>query len=448
MEEDELFIDLISKSENLRDVLDLAKDMKEVGNDFFKQESIEDALEKYGYAGIILGCFQFDEDVDRLEFFDMGKCILLNSAACFSKKMEYGMDQTNGQVLGHEKECIVAKRRVEYDGGPGVNIKGVDKGLSVMDNKCVLQCGSVKEEVLKHTVVHVGKDDMMEEVASVSNFENSKMVEPKYRFVNRRRSGSSMSISKKDYQLLLRGKSVQYFNSKIGSPMTIKVVGSGQGRTMKRDCESEGVILAKSLTVNMSKNNPIVGGKNEEPQKQRNENLNMDVTYNLVDAKAGDLESEAASTITDNHHQVKVASEPMGEVCFKSTSSLKQDVKHKLGARSRQQADRCLEKKTKRKHPVRRTVTSISHTHPVVCRYNDGKKRKIAAPLSEKFQRPRKKCFTASFCNNVESPMSQISYVESCASIIESCTSSIEYYRMSYASKVEGVSHEMVGDQK
>ncbi|XP_056692228.1 uncharacterized protein [Spinacia oleracea] len=91
MEEDELFIDLISKSENLRDVLDLAKDMKEVGNDFFKQESIEDALEKYGYAGIILGCFQFDEDVDRLEFFDMGKCILLNSAACFSKKMEYGM---------------------------------------------------------------------------------------------------------------------------------------------------------------------------------------------------------------------------------------------------------------------------------------------------------------------------------------------------------------------
>ncbi|KNA21661.1 hypothetical protein SOVF_041290, partial [Spinacia oleracea] len=67
MEEDEYFIELISKSGNPRDVLDLVKDMKEVGNEYFKQGSIEEALEKYGYAKIILGCFWFDEDDDRLE---------------------------------------------------------------------------------------------------------------------------------------------------------------------------------------------------------------------------------------------------------------------------------------------------------------------------------------------------------------------------------------------
>ncbi|KNA08443.1 hypothetical protein SOVF_162640, partial [Spinacia oleracea] len=89
MEEDEFFIELISNSKNPKGVLDLARDMKETGNFLFKQGSIEDALEKYGYAGIILGCFQFEENDDRAEFFDLANCILLNSASCFSRKNEF-----------------------------------------------------------------------------------------------------------------------------------------------------------------------------------------------------------------------------------------------------------------------------------------------------------------------------------------------------------------------
>ncbi|KNA16058.1 hypothetical protein SOVF_092600 [Spinacia oleracea] len=86
MEEDEFLIELISTSKNPTGVLDLAKDMKEVGNLLYKQGNIEDALEKYGYARVILRCFKFEDDDDRVEFSDLAISILLNSAACFGKK--------------------------------------------------------------------------------------------------------------------------------------------------------------------------------------------------------------------------------------------------------------------------------------------------------------------------------------------------------------------------
>lgn len=57
MEEDECLIELISNSRNSRGVLNVAKELKDEGtNLFIKQRKIDDALEKYGYAGIIYTC--------------------------------------------------------------------------------------------------------------------------------------------------------------------------------------------------------------------------------------------------------------------------------------------------------------------------------------------------------------------------------------------------------
>ncbi|XP_056697551.1 70 kDa peptidyl-prolyl isomerase-like [Spinacia oleracea] len=63
--------------------------MKEEGNLLFKKGHIIDSLEKYGYAGIILGCFIFEEEEHLRKFYDLSICILLNSAVCFSRKIEY-----------------------------------------------------------------------------------------------------------------------------------------------------------------------------------------------------------------------------------------------------------------------------------------------------------------------------------------------------------------------
>lgn len=82
------FLNLLSNSNDPRGVIGLATKMKEEGNILFKEECFEDALEKYGYAGLILGCYEFGE-VDRPDFFELATCVLLSSAACFSKKREF-----------------------------------------------------------------------------------------------------------------------------------------------------------------------------------------------------------------------------------------------------------------------------------------------------------------------------------------------------------------------
>ncbi|KAL2934474.1 Peptidyl-prolyl cis-trans isomerase FKBP62 [Bienertia sinuspersici] len=72
-----------------RKVLDLAKEMKEKGNSCFKERKFENALEMYGYAETILARFQFEDEIDRIEFCELAICILLNSTACFTKLNEF-----------------------------------------------------------------------------------------------------------------------------------------------------------------------------------------------------------------------------------------------------------------------------------------------------------------------------------------------------------------------
>ncbi|KAL2902516.1 Protein TANC1 [Bienertia sinuspersici] len=77
--EDELFfLSMISSSKDPKMVLGLARDMKEAGNSLFKKGELDKALEKYGYAGMIIARFNFEEESDRLEFLKLGIGILMN----------------------------------------------------------------------------------------------------------------------------------------------------------------------------------------------------------------------------------------------------------------------------------------------------------------------------------------------------------------------------------
>uniref|UniRef100_A0A803NDE1 Uncharacterized protein n=1 Tax=Chenopodium quinoa TaxID=63459 RepID=A0A803NDE1_CHEQI len=79
-EEDKHFINFISNSNTPKDVLNLVKEMKEEGNELYKQRSFDEALEKYGFAGVILSRIALELEEDIRLFHDLARCTLLNLA--------------------------------------------------------------------------------------------------------------------------------------------------------------------------------------------------------------------------------------------------------------------------------------------------------------------------------------------------------------------------------
>lgn len=88
LEGDKNFLELILASNDPKGVRDLAKEMKEEWNTLLKKGRFDDALEKYGFTGFVLSCFEFGEE-DRKDLFELAFCALLNSATCLSKKREF-----------------------------------------------------------------------------------------------------------------------------------------------------------------------------------------------------------------------------------------------------------------------------------------------------------------------------------------------------------------------
>ncbi|KAL2900298.1 Peptidyl-prolyl cis-trans isomerase FKBP62, partial [Bienertia sinuspersici] len=83
------FGSMTSSSHPSKGILGITSKLKEAGNSLFKKGQLEDALEKYGYAMVILAHYQFEEECDKLEYLKLAICTLMNSALCFSKKKEF-----------------------------------------------------------------------------------------------------------------------------------------------------------------------------------------------------------------------------------------------------------------------------------------------------------------------------------------------------------------------
>lgn len=126
-----------------------------------------------------------------------------------------------------EKNCSVEHDKVQEE-----NYSTIEKsneefilGMKEENDNVSQGCSKAKELITFNESMEVEKEDMQDKMkdgtANESNQEKSIMVEPKYWFVNRRRSGSFLSISKNDYQLLLKGKSIKYVHSKVGCPVTM-----------------------------------------------------------------------------------------------------------------------------------------------------------------------------------------------------------------------------------
>lgn len=322
MDDDEFLLDLISCSNDSKDVLELVRALKEEGNVLYKQRKFEDALEKYGYAGLVLARYEFVEKSDMGACFELAICVLLNSEACFGKKNEFEnvgricsiilefepsnlkalfrralaalelgrsiwaywdlllavqVDPNNREVASKLEEVKSSLRKEESIkrsqsvvplglgsslSPPRKNTKGSLKQEAGIEHKDMQRKVSSSGATDKRnhdglaSIVDSGPkgcsslkgEKTLNEIKKTVNGKNevkkSNLMEPKYRFANRRRSGSLMSISKKDYNLLSTGKSIQCM--KLGYLMTVRVVMDTKEGIKRKDVSQEEIMVASS----------------------------------------------------------------------------------------------------------------------------------------------------------------------------------------------------------
>lgn len=338
VEGDELWLELISDSMEPKKVLEIARDMKEEGNSLFKLGKVDNALEMYGYAEVILARYKFEEEEDRSKFCELALCILLNSTACFSRKKEFvqvgqvcsiilefqpnnvkamyrramaaielerhdmaywdlvlaaEINPKNQEVvkkLEEVKNFIKAKKSTdqhqndfpkglgsalpppmkksehnleiehsslqdEYQEKNSTIIVGKeDKGQHIVNMSNVDDKGSLelpikeieegpkmneeinprvrmegrktetKEEEMEDKLSTSSDDDKISSVCTEDKNESLNLAEPMYRFNNRRRQGSILSISRSSYLMMTQGKPLKYYNAKLGSFMEVRLV--------------------------------------------------------------------------------------------------------------------------------------------------------------------------------------------------------------------------------
>ncbi|KNA17499.1 hypothetical protein SOVF_079360 [Spinacia oleracea] len=212
---------------------------------------------------------------------------------------------------------------------------------------------------------------MIEDCESVNNFGSSNMTEPKYQFVNRKRSASSLTISQKDYMLLRQGKSIHYYNSRLGSPMVIRVIPRPRMHPNKSSESKENNLIDPTLSS-------IVDSVYIKPS-QNQDNDDLDMEERLPESK----ESEEQSEVTNNFSGKVMASQcpesDMGMVdvtSFTSSSSNRQSQKGSYRATRRKGVAQICVKETK-KVQSKKAKKILSCTHIVSACRSVGIKRKL-----------------------------------------------------------------------
>ncbi|KAL2930917.1 Peptidyl-prolyl cis-trans isomerase D [Bienertia sinuspersici] len=278
-------------------------------------EEFDDALERYGYVEIILVKSKFEEEVDKIEMWNLSLCILQNISACFSRLKEFeqvgqfvlhprfsaknvkamyrramaaiGLERyewaywdlklaaeispSNTEVikrLEEVKNSIHKKKSNDQAQGLPTYLKNTNKCLgkkklndpkdfqdkesSTVDKEGQgnhlarlskeKECeSSSKLEIIKHGECKVTNDISSSKVSQeknkmVENSENqhsstvysntniSEKTNSSYQFHNRKRHEYSLSISKSNYLLMSQGKTLKFYNAKVGTFMEVRIV--------------------------------------------------------------------------------------------------------------------------------------------------------------------------------------------------------------------------------
>ncbi|KAL2927035.1 Peptidyl-prolyl cis-trans isomerase D [Bienertia sinuspersici] len=300
--EDAELYDYISSFKNPKDVLVHCSNLKEEGNSSFKEGDLDGALEKYSLSMVFLSCLVLNEVDVKISFSQLATSVVLNMAASFLKKREFrqgghfcsialnhnpdnvkalfrranaamgleveqilnptpeknhGQGKKEGEMsLGfsnHIKDLIIEERdsnRNEGETSEGNEIKQCEMMDVENDDKSnfVKEVGSAegwpKE---KEVALHEGGNDKEMIDIGIGNATKvggsaPKVVKSKYHFQNRRKAGSALVISKDDYLLLAKGRTIQHFNLRSGIAMNIKVIGTPHKLSEKSSTKLEGLL--------------------------------------------------------------------------------------------------------------------------------------------------------------------------------------------------------------
>ncbi|KAL2896580.1 putative serine/threonine-protein kinase roco11 [Bienertia sinuspersici] len=260
-----------------------------------------------------------------------------------------GLEKSN---LGVESNSHVnkASNYKEFDSSSN-NIKEVHENSKEEDVNSQLNSSAHDKTSLNGEL----EMDQNEDVEKIPNIKTTHLAYSNYRFVNRRRSGSSISISRKNYFELRKGKSIQYVNCRSGSPITIRLVTSVD----KQKEESNPQVQFN--TSNAGNSEPLVKGQSEENDAMEC-SFDHEKDVKEIKLKKGEKHSK----------HFKASDIEMDGLCFNSDPLIKEEQSTKMEARKRM-------KKTGYKARIAHKKQNSSSTsiHPfVVCRYQEARKRK------------------------------------------------------------------------
>ncbi|KAL2900071.1 Peptidyl-prolyl cis-trans isomerase D [Bienertia sinuspersici] len=99
----------ISSLKNPKDILVHSSNLKEEGNSSFKGGDLDGALEKYSLLMVFLSCLDLNETGVRISFSQLATSVVLNMAASFLKKKEFGnVGHFCSIVLNHNPDNVKA----------------------------------------------------------------------------------------------------------------------------------------------------------------------------------------------------------------------------------------------------------------------------------------------------------------------------------------------------
>ncbi|KAL2896629.1 Peptidyl-prolyl cis-trans isomerase FKBP62, partial [Bienertia sinuspersici] len=241
--EDAELYDYISSLKNRKDVLVHCSNLKEEGNSSFKEGDLDGALEKYNLSMVFLSCLVLNEVGVRISFSQLATSVVLNMVASFLKKKEFRQgSHFCSIVLNHNPDNVKALfRRVNAAMGLG------KYELASWDLKVAREVEPSNQEVMRklREVMRLsngrpkekevalregGNDKEMIDIGSGNATKVGgsapKVVKSKYHFQNRRKPGSALVISKDDYFLLVKGRTIQHFDLRSRIAMSTKVIGT------------------------------------------------------------------------------------------------------------------------------------------------------------------------------------------------------------------------------